>query len=158
MKRILLTTTAVAAALSAGAASAADLPRKAPPPAPVYVAPDWTGGWVGGFVGGGRMNSITNIISSTDASMQGTCGNYASSCSGSDTRFVGGVEAGYDWQRGTFVYGVAADWTWTGFKAQQSKFANTSAFVNQQKVDWLASFRGRMGLAVQDTMVYLTAG
>src|ERR1041384_3197850 len=158
MKRLLLTTTAVAAAMSAGAASAADLPAKAPAAAPIYVAPSWEGAWIGGFIGGGRMNSVAHTTSTPDGSAQGVCGLYSSSCAGSDSRFIGGVEAGYDWQRGTFVYGVAADWTWTGFDSKQQKFANTSAFINQQKVDWLASFRGRMGLAVQDTLVYLTGG
>lgn len=155
MKKLLLATTAVAAALSAGAASAADLPRKGPVAAPVYVAPDWTGFWIGGHVGGARMNSSASTTGFNDPT---PCGIYATSCVGTDTSFVGGVEAGYDWQRGSVVYGVAADWTWTGLKASQGRFNNTSAWVNQQKIDWLASFRGRMGLAYQDTMVYLTGG
>ena len=155
MKRLLLTTTAVAAALSAGAASAADLPSKAPAAAPIYVAPSWEGAWIGGHVGGARMNTSANTTGTNNPI---PCGTYSSACAGSDTSFVGGVEAGYDWQRGTAVYGVAADWTWTGLKTQQGRFNNTSAWVNQQKIDWLASFRGRMGLAVQDTLVYITGG
>ena len=41
---------------------------------------------------------------------------------------------------------------------QPIEIQNTSAWVNQHKIDWLASFRGRMGLAVQDTLVYVTGG
>ena len=37
--------------------------------------------------------------------------------SGHDTNFLLGVQAGYDWQDRYFVYGVAADWTWTNLKS-----------------------------------------
>ena len=43
----------------------------------------------------------------------GPCGFYNASCAAAATGVVGGVEIGYDWQDRYFVYGVAADWTWT---------------------------------------------
>lgn len=54
---------------------------------------------------------------------------------------------------------MVADWTWTGLKhtVTNNNVAISLPFF-QAKVDWLASFRGRMGLAVDDTLVYLTGG
>jgi len=81
------------------------------------------------------------------------------STSTSATGLIGGVQAGYDWQQKYFVYGVVADWSWTDLK-HSVKGASTGATVSTftAQVDWLASFRGRVGLAVDDTMVYLTGG
>jgi outer membrane immunogenic protein len=160
MKNLLLTTTAIAA-LSGGAVSAADLPLKAArPAADMYVAPSWTGFYVGAHVGVGRLNAFANAESFGDAGFDSLpcSGNYNSSCASSKTGAVGGVEVGYDWQKGTFVYGVAADWTWTDLKTKTQRSSGGSAYTFNTKIDWLASFRGRMGLAVQDTMVYVTGG
>ena len=63
-------------------------------------------------------------------------------------------EIGYDWQDSSFVYGVVADWTWTDL--DQKTVAGS--YVFKAKIDWLASFRGRMGLAVDRTLVYITGG
>src|SRR5262249_55119666 len=82
----------------------------------------------------------------------------AGSCATSATGAVAGVEIGYDWQDRYFVYGVAADWTWTGLKHTQSRTSGATVWTHQAKVDWLASFRGRMGLAVDSTLVYFTGG
>jgi outer membrane immunogenic protein len=75
-----------------------------------------------------------------------------------NTGVAAGVQVGYDWQSRSFVYGVVGDWTWTGTKQSQTgNFAETIPFLNT-KVEWLASFRGRMGLAFEDTLVYFTGG
>jgi outer membrane immunogenic protein len=145
-----------------GAAYAADMgvPMKAPPPAPIPYT-NWQGFYVTGLVGVGRAN--------VDVTQHGgigkipwdspSCGSYGlASCADHSTAFVGGVEVGYDWQSRYFVYGVAADWTWTGFKASRNAASGLTAWNHSSKVEWLASFRGRMGLAVDDTLVYFTGG
>src|SRR5439155_1523546 len=48
--------------------------------------------------------------------------------------------------------------TWTGLKRTRSSTCGVSVWTHEGKVDWLASFRGRMGLAVDDTLVYFTGG
>jgi len=153
MKKFLLATSALVAL--GGTASAADLPMKA---APAYMPPppQWTGGYVGVHIGVGRMNESANINGFTPGGQP--CGSYNSSCVNSATGVVGGVEIGYDWQNRNFVYGVAADWTWTDLDRKQVTTSGTSSFTHQAKIDWLASFRGRMGLAVDDTLVYVTGG
>ncbi len=55
---------------------------------------------------------------------------------------VGGAQLGYNWQAGSFVYGLEAD----------ASLADTS-------VDWLASARGRVGFLLdQRLLAYGTAG
>jgi len=157
----LLTTAAVVAA--SGSAFAADMgpPVKAPLPAPIPYA-QFQGWYLGGAIGAARLNvSATQTFGST-----GICGNdgatgTSDSCTTSATGFTAGVQAGYDWQSRYFVYGVVADWTWTGLKhtlTSTPASAPTSITFIQAKVDWLATFRGRMGLAVDDTLVYFTGG
>jgi len=155
MKNLLLATTAVVA-IYGGTAQAADLPLQAAAPAYLPVA-NWTGPYVGAHLGVGRMNETSRTTGGLDDD-PGPCGQYNTSCHASATGVVGGVEAGYDWQDRYFVYGVAADWTWTDLKQTQVRTSGTTAWTHQAKIDWLASFRGRMGLAVDNTMVYVTGG
>jgi outer membrane immunogenic protein len=166
VRRQLLASAAGVLALG-GSALAADmgLPMKAPPaPAPIPYT-NWQGFYVGGLVGAARLNESASVGPGHQENLGQPCG-YASgqaysrnTCSASATGAVAGVEVGYDWQNRYFVYGVAADWTWTGLKhSQTGQSSGTTHWTHQAKVDWLASFRGRMGLAVDDTMVYFTGG
>ncbi len=158
--RTQLLATAGIVALS-GAAYAADMgvPMKAPPPAPIPYT-NWQSFYVGGAIGAARLNTTaTDTIIPSNA---GICTDIAlSACATSATGFTAGVQVGYDWQSRYFVYGVVADWTWTGLKHTVQKgggAGSSSTPFMTAKVDWLASFRGRMGLAVDDTLVYVTGG
>jgi outer membrane immunogenic protein len=165
-KQLLVTTAAIA--LSGTAAYAADmgLPMKAPAPAPIpYVG--WQGFYINGLVGAARLNETASPNATPGGifipGRAGVCGmgNYGSfgSCSTGTTNAVAGVEVGYDWQDRYFVYGVAADWTWTGLKHSTTRASTgTTSWTHQAKIDWLASFRGRMGLALDSTLVYFTGG
>lgn len=167
-----LLTTAAVVALS-GSAFAADMgmPTKAPAPAPIPYA-GWQGFYIGGAIGAARLNttaSETNAVATDGVSglQSGVCSSgegfgtndqSLGSCSTGTTGFTAGVQVGYDWQSRYFVYGVVADWTWTGLKHSVTNNSQTCLPFFQAKVDWLASFRGRMGLAVDDTLVYVTGG
>lgn len=164
----LLATAAVVA--MGGSAYAADMGmpvKAAPAPAPIPYT-NWQGFYIGGLVGAARLNetaspSYTQTSTSRPFVNPSPCGgsfySQPGSCSTAATGVAAGVEIGYDWQDRYFVYGVAADWTWTGLKHSQSKTqSGTTAWTHQAKVDWLASFRGRMGLAVDNTLVYFTGG
>jgi outer membrane immunogenic protein len=137
------------------------LPMKAPPaPAPIpYTA--WQGFYLGGSIGAARLNATgTSTFQQFENGSVCNEGESVSACSTATTGFTAGVQAGYDWQSRYFVYGVVADWTWTGLKHtvtnQCCHGSSTPSFT--AKVDWLATFRGRMGLAVDDTLVYITGG
>ena len=161
--RTRLLATAAVAALS-GSAFAADMgvPLKAPPPAPIPYT-GWQGFYLGGAIGAARLNTTATTSESDPVATRSflPCGfDFLDTlaCSTGTTGFTAGVQAGYDWQSRYFVYGVVADWTWTGLKHSINRNTPSSATVFQAKVDWLATFRGRMGLAVDDTLVYITGG
>jgi len=149
-----------------GAAYAADMgvPMKAPAPVPIPYT-GWQGWYFGGSIGAARLNVTANQTAATSSGL-GPCSNAGGdltlfSCSTGATGFTAGIQAGYDWQSEDFVYGVVADWTWTGLK---HTVTNPTGAISipflQAKVDWLATFRGRMGMASASgkTLVYLTGG
>jgi outer membrane immunogenic protein len=164
MKRVraqLLATATVVALGSAAYAADMGVPMKAPVPAPIPYT-GWQGWYLGGSIGAARLNVTANqTIGDPSApcsrDSNGSTDLSLFSCSTGTTGFTAGVQAGYDWQSRYFVYGVVADWTWTNLKHTVTNSAVSVPFF-QAKVDWLASFRGRMGLAVDDTLVYLTGG
>ena len=156
MKKVLLgavSTIALLSAIGVAPAPAADLPSKALPMAPpVLPVASWTGFYIGANIGAGRYNTNLHMVTET-----GACGDSVGvNCNNAATGVVGGVQIGYNWQtsRNT-VFGVEADWNWTGFDHTNTDF---SGFFTQAKMDWIATFRGRMGLAVDTTMVYVTGG
>jgi outer membrane immunogenic protein len=98
-KRTLTLLAAAAIGLTASqVASAADLARRAPPPAPAYVPPAplpylWTGCYVGGNIGGAWSNiDVTNVAT-------------GGSVSASNSGFAGGGQIGCDYQAGAWVFG-----------------------------------------------------
>jgi outer membrane immunogenic protein len=150
MKKFLLGT--VSAVALAQAASAADLAVKAAPP-PI---PTWAG-WYFGIDGGvtrhdASFNDLSGIVRSGDST-----GTKASSQTGG----VVGVNAGVNWQDGSFVYGLEADWNWIGAKAETTWGFNTrfaTGLNTSFDVPWIATVRGRIGLAVGATLPYFTGG
>jgi hypothetical protein len=69
---------------------------------------------------------------------------------------LAGVQAGYNWQSGNAVYGVEADWAWTGFDEEWLHYDGDD-YVKAQ-MDWLATLRGRLGLAAGNALGYVTGG
>jgi outer membrane immunogenic protein len=133
-------------------ASAADLPARMPVKAPAYVAAfTWTGFYFGGHIGGGW--------SRTDLSDPTAVGFAApgASFSNNNSAFLGGVQAGYNWQAGNWVFGIQGDGTWTGINASSSTPLIPAVIMND-KVDWLATATGRLGYAWGATLLYGKGG
>jgi len=73
---------------------------------------------------------------------------------------VAGGQGGYNWQWGATVLGLEADIDWASVNSTRA-FALTFApniGTLQQKMDAVASLRGRAGLAVDNALLYVTAG
>jgi outer membrane immunogenic protein len=155
MKKLLLTTTALIAVAAAGAASAADLPVKAPPMQPI-VAPvyyNWTGFYIGGQVGEVRAHD--------DASIQnpGVPVAIFLPFTVDMSSVIGGVHAGYNQQFGWFVIGVEG--SVDGANLQKTftvgicpLFCGTAT----TKLDVQGSVRGRVGVAFDRVLIYATGG
>ena len=74
------------------------------------------------------------------------------------TGFIGGGQIGYNWQNGNFVFGIEADGSWLSAKAEHSTFAFGNTYSSSHKIRWLSTVRPRFGLAVGNTMAYVTGG
>src|ERR1700730_7767890 len=111
MKKFLVA--GIAAAAFCGApAFAADMPTKAPAYAPVAVY-NWTGFYVGGHIGGAWSNTTVADVSTPLAVFAFPATRIGVSGSG----FLGGVQLGYNWQTGPWVFGVQGDFAWSGLNA-----------------------------------------
>jgi outer membrane immunogenic protein len=177
MKKLLLTSIAFAA-LIAGPAAAADLARpvyRRPVvmPAPVY---SWTGFYVGGNVGysWGEARNAWNVFAPNSGGGGGatTCGpaGVAFCLSGSDSNnlngAIGGLQIGYNWQTGNFLAGIETDIQLSGQKGDQL-FApgfvvfggtGTASAAYSEKLSWLGTLRGRVGITAERLLFYATGG
>jgi outer membrane immunogenic protein len=133
MKKVVMAAAAAALMAATAPVFGADIMRGPSPylsaPAPVSAY-----NWVGPYVGlnlGYEWASATH----SDASPSG---------------FTGGIQGGYNWQIGQFVYGFEAD---LQASAADDTFANWK-FYNP----WFGTLRGRAGYAMNNVLLYATLG
>jgi outer membrane immunogenic protein len=151
-KGFLIATSAgfAAAAAAVPGAQAADMPIKAPR----YVEPaaNWAGWYIGAHAGAAWQQTQTDSVFDT-----GTYGLIGQgNTSASKTGFIGGGQIGYNWQHGNFVFGLEGDIS--GLTSKTSAHLGGTYGVLDSKIQWLSTVRSRFGLAVGDTMAYMTAG
>jgi len=91
------------------------------------VAQSWTGGYVGGQLG----------YADVDTNVAGVDGDG----------FIGGLVAGYDWDLGTWVAGVGADYDFADI--------NLGGTANLEEI-W--RLKARAGYKIGDGLAYATAG
>ena len=151
-----------ALASSTGLAASADLPTKAK----AAVHYNWTGFYFGGNAGGAW---ATGDAQWNPQPSPAAFGSNANTSSLKASGFLGGIQAGYNWQFApAWVAGIEGDWSWgtanSSATTQWTTFAGntpvpTSATVLERKVDWLASARARFGyLIAPQALLYATGG
>jgi outer membrane immunogenic protein len=104
-----------------------------PPPVPYAPPPLLPCLWLGPYVG-------------TNVGFQWTSNVGGLSSSG----FTGGIQGGYNWQSGPWVYGVESDFN---LSSASGTFADYQ-FSNP----WFGTLRGRAGYVINNVFVYGTAG
>lgn len=67
-----------------------------------------------------------------------------------DDTAIAGVQIGYNWQRNNVVVGVEGDWSFLGDRE--------SEFGLEFEDNWLATIRGRLGVAAGPALIYATGG
>jgi outer membrane immunogenic protein len=136
-------------------AMAADLPvRKAPSVAPAPVVYDWSGLYIGGHVGWGFAE--TDI---TDRTVLGTSLAIPTQSFNGDG-FLGGVQAGWNYQVGNFVLGAEVDYSFADIKGDvTTSIAATNAVVSRSSdVMWIATSTARLGYTWDRVMIYSKLG
>jgi len=131
-------------ALAAVPAKAADVTK-----APGFMPVTWTGLYAGINGGAGMANSEfldPDCLSCTDTKFQTAFGTF-------------GGQLGYNWQYRAMVVGLEGDVNWAGAKASKL-FALKNLFVGTAnfKFDTFTSIRARMGLTLDNALVYVSAG
>lgn len=129
----------------ATAAGAADMgpPVKAPVPFAVY---NWAGFYLG--VNGGIARQNYSIAANDEGS----------TVTGSATGGIVGGQVGYNWQLRSWVVGIEVDEDWANLSNTQITGESGFSGLATSKVDSLGSARLRTGLAVEDTLLYVTGG
>ena len=154
MKRTLFVSSALLIA-AISSASAADLPMytKAPAPAPVLFS--WTGFYVG-LNAGGKWATVDDTVT-----VGGTSVTFNSDTASS---WIAGGQIGYNWQApgSPWVFGVEGDIDAQDFHRDLVVATAIGPFVAGDafsvKSDWQASFRGRIGYAMDRVLLYATGG
>ena len=139
MKKLLLS--AATLTVFAAPAWAADMPARTYTKAPVYTAPaviyNWTGFYIGGHVGGAFAgdNSLT----------------------GSDGRFMGGVQGGFDYQFApNFVMGLEAQYSWLNSNTTGVNFPGGTTITSRD--NQIGSVTGRAGYTWGPGLIYAKGG
>ena len=146
------------------AASAADLPRRAPPPVfipvPVFT---WTGAYFG--VNAGYITSTKDTVTTYGVFSNNNgviTGNRPGAFALPKDGFTGGGQIGYNYQftpGSGVVVGVEADAAYTDMSRTRG-FVGTAGGISifRQSQDYLGTVRGRLGYAFDRTLVYATGG
>ena len=168
-----LTGAAAVALTVAGAfaAQAADLPTRKMAPSPIFVPPPFT--WTGFYLGvnAGAVFSQDKLNSTIYTAGFPILSNYYGGNLGSgQTGFIGGGQAGYNYQTGSFVLGVETDFDGTTLSKSGSNIGapfvlgglnDNLTTTGSIRMNWLGTTRGRVGfVATPDNrlMIYGTGG
>lgn len=143
------------AALAAGLASpvvAADAPAAKPPvKAPAPAAFNWTGCYVG-IQGGGSWGKSEHV---------GRVGDVAGGTITGTFNLTGGVAGGAfgcDFQIEKTVLGFENDASWTNLHGSKSDKPPNDRLTSSTREKWIDMFRGRVGYALDQFLIYGTAG
>lgn len=141
MKKLLLGAAALIA--FAAPAAAADIPARTYSKAPAYTAPavvyNWTGFYIGGHLGGAFAG---------DNSLQS-----------SDARFLGGVQAGFDYQFAqNWVIGAEAQYSWLNGGNNNGVLFPGGTLVTGSNNNQLGSVTGRVGYTWGPALLYAKGG
>lgn len=161
VRRHLLTTVSLVA--FATAAGAADL-RPAPVAVPVKAVPpvvapwSWAGFYIGLNAGAAwnhaRFTDLGDDVGAAYAFPAGT-----TFWSPNQAGFTGGGQAGFNLQSGNVVYGLEGDLNYVAAKTSVTMASpNAGNITATTDLDWMATLRGRLGVAFGPALIYATGG
>ena len=177
MKKLTLTCTMLCAAcaLTFGGPEKMQSSGKEMAPAPV-VATSCFEGWYFGIHGGATLSNFSMGESADEQSLgarndgTGFVQANQSSSGGDGASLQGGLHAGYNWQRGKWVFGLEGDISATALDQNDTAVASTflpnntdraftTAVQAKSTVDWYSTLRPRIGYTFTDrVMLFVTGG
>lgn len=169
MRKLSFGTAACAVLVAASSAFAADMPPpvyKAPPVmAPVF---SWTGWYVGVNGGGGFGRNQGVDVTETFAGALFVSGTWPGFGNFGTLKPVGpfaGGQIGYNWQTGSWVFGIETDLQWASIRDSQIGTItpyivapNSITVATSERLGWFGTLRGRIGYAWDRLLLYATGG
>ncbi|MFZ0944623.1 MAG: outer membrane protein [Syntrophobacteraceae bacterium] len=123
---------------------------------------NWTGPYLGLHLGYGSGNDDDMNFTPLPVSLRASEPPLAT-LSPSPGGLVGGVQAGYNYQMGCFVYGIEADFSGSGMSGSQNvpqapPFA-PGVITAHENINWFGTLRPRLGYTVKpNVLIYATGG
>ncbi len=128
---------------------------------PAYVPPppaNWAGFYLGGNIGSGLARNPT-------AFSFAAVGTSTELFNLSPEGFIGGAQAGYNWQAANWVFGLEADIQASSQRDNRACVQTCNTLVApiifaayDARLPWFGTVRGRLGYSVGSTMFYATGG
>ncbi len=112
---------------------------------------NWTGFYLGGNFGSGTARDRSTL----------TSGAVAERFNLAPDGYNGGVQAGYNWQASSWVFGIEADIQGAYQRDKDTcvlTCSNVLASAYDARLPWYGTARGRLGYAVGSTLFYATGG
>jgi outer membrane immunogenic protein len=147
-----------------GSALAADMAVKAP--AATVAGFNWSGFYIGLNAGYGWADNMVNFFNGDPAQYAPAlaAGAIPTGLQPRERGFVGGGQAGYNWQSGSLVFGLETDIQYADITGTASTTTAVFPFPSitttaQNKVDWFGTLRPRVGfVAAPSFLIYATGG
>lgn len=105
---------------------------------------NWSGAYIGAHLGGGWSHIDWTYV------------NFGTTADHNGDGVLGGVQVGYNFQNGAFVYGLEADISAAGVNG--SAHCPSPVWSCESKANMLGSVRGRLGWAMDKVLFYGTGG
>ena len=157
-----LVLTATAYANGQGTPIEADVPVQQPPvaaaaEAPPAPAPDfaWEGFYLGGHLGYAQMSGDFDLGSNS-------CVHCCEVQDLDSSGLIGGLQAGYNWRSGDWIFGVEADVSAVGISETSNNIVLNGVPSTRPSstlaMDWKANLAPRVGILAGSTLIYAKAG
>src|SRR5262245_39718563 len=111
----------------------------------------------GGFYAGGNIGWATVTAHQNDLDGFFT---VPTSFTATDDSFTGGVQIGYNIQKGCTLFGLEADWNWADLNANTRLFPSVPGadMSIRTRIDGFGTIRTRTGVVVDQLLLFVTGG
>jgi outer membrane immunogenic protein len=150
--------------LGSGTVFAADIAPYRAVPVAAPVAYDWTGLYFGGHIGGGWEKTRSNDDSWNVINFPGGAffpAGGPANMNNTSSSFLGGLQAGYNYQIGRLVLGSEFEWSWTSLSNQAAggfPFGPAAGAVGAETFGtsnrWIGTATTRLGVAKDNWLYY----